>query len=65
MEYRDGDQNAEATVQLGALLVAEIDVQPAALNLICGEGAWRIEITLCDRRAKKLLITSVQTSSPT
>lgn len=62
--YRDGDQDAEAVVQLSARLVSEIDVQPAALNLVCADRPLGHTITVTDLRAQPLAITAVDASSP-
>lgn len=64
VQYREGDRTGDATVQLAARLVAEIDVQPAALNVVCGPRAMSHEITVTDSRPRPLTVIAVQTSSP-
>jgi hypothetical protein len=63
--YRDGEQTVETSVQLSARLIAEIDVEPAAINIVCGPHSSLVRnIEIIDRRARPLGITSVQVSSP-
>jgi hypothetical protein len=62
--YRDGDESRETAVQLSAQLVAEIDVQPASLSILCGEQARTCEIVVTDKRPKPLTVTSSSASSP-
>jgi hypothetical protein len=65
VQYRQGGQTAEAAVQLGARLIAEIEVEPAAMNIMLGPKASLFRtICLRDHRATPLKVTSVQSSSP-
>jgi hypothetical protein len=61
--YKVGAEVREQTLQVRALVVTEVTVQPAAVTLVV-EGALTHELTLTDLRTRPLTITGVETTAP-
>jgi Protein of unknown function (DUF1573) len=61
--YKDGERSREQLLQVSALVVNEVNIQPAALTLFA-EGALSHDITLTDLRPEPLQIVSVDTTAP-
>ena len=63
VRYRRGGEEGERELLLSATVAAEITVEPPELEIFA-DRAISHELRLTDRRAKRLTITSVQTTSP-
>ena len=61
--FRCGNRTGEATLELTARLVPEIEVTPAALAFH-GDGALTARVALRDRRPRPLTVTSTTASAP-
>lgn len=63
LAYRSGNTTYEIPLQLTALVVAEVTVQPASLTVFA-ENALSQEVLVTDLRPKPLSIADVKCSSP-
>jgi Fe-S cluster assembly iron-binding protein IscA len=63
VHWRQGDATGTRELRVRATVIREIDIQPVALGITTTEAATHA-ITLTDRRAKPLTVTSARTSSP-
>jgi hypothetical protein len=61
--YREGNRLYQTTLRLGANVVTEITVQPAALTVFA-EQAVGHEVLLTDQRPQPLAVSELRTSSP-
>lgn len=61
--YRDGERPRQTVLQVNALLIKEVIVEPAALNIVTEQGIAH-EIIVTDLRPKSLSVTAVSSSSP-
>jgi hypothetical protein len=61
--YRDGDTPREQTLEVSALVVTEVTLQPAALTLIAG-GPLTQEVLLTDLRPRPLTLRALAASAP-
>jgi hypothetical protein len=63
IDYRDGENENRATLELTGEIINEVTVQPAALTIYAG-GALEHRILVSDLRARPLTITRLVASSP-
>ncbi len=63
VRYREGREERELELQLAATIVTEVSINPPTLVLYTS-SAIAHELTLTDRRARPMQVTSVEPSSP-
>jgi hypothetical protein len=63
LAYREGNQERELALYVAAVIISELQLQPASLTLYT-DAAVSHELTLIEKRPLPLTVTSFQTTSP-